>query len=314
MSSSGWCTIESDPAVFTEMLENFGVKGVAVEELISLDADSLTALGRIYGIILLFKHKALPPNGTVDNSSSNGIFFAKQVIGNACATQAMLNTVLNYPSEIEIGDTLKNFLDFVGEMDPQTRGEMLGQSDVIRATHNAFARPSTFEFEERAAKEEDDVYHFTAFVHKNGAIYELDGLQPGPIRLGPAPAGEDCRQALIDGVQAKIQQVAAVDTAGQGQGISFALMAVCEDRLITLEEKIALLMSEEKPVGDLQAELADLQSQREEGKRENVRRRHNYIPAIMALLKALQEKGKLKGIMEASRKDAEAKRDAKAKK
>lgn len=312
MSSSGWCTIESDPAVFTEMLENFGVKGVAVEELISLDVDSIAALGKVYGIILLFKYKPLPPNGNVE-SDSHSVFFAKQVISNACATQAILNTVLNFPKDITIGDELKNFSEFVADMDPQTRGEMLGQSDTIRQVHNSFARPSAFEFQDRLAREEDDVYHFSAFIFKNGAIYELDGLQPGPIRLSPATA-DDFRQQLVDGVQAKIQQVAAVDTAGQGQGISFALMAVTEDRVQALEEQIALLMSQEQPVGELQAQLADLQEQRAAGKQENIRRRHNYIPAIIALLKALQEKGKLKGIMEASQKASEAKKEAAGKK
>lgn len=44
--------------------------------------------------------------------------------------------------------------------------------------------------ESRAAKEDDDVFHFVAYVPHNGRLYELDGLQPAPIDHGAFPGQE----------------------------------------------------------------------------------------------------------------------------
>lgn len=38
--------------------------------------------------------------------------------------------------------------------------------------------------ESRTAKEDDDVFHFVAYVPHGGRLYELDGLQTGPIDHG----------------------------------------------------------------------------------------------------------------------------------
>lgn len=212
MSEAGsWCLIESDPGVFTELIQKFGVEGVQVEEIWSLDSDSFTSLKPVHGLIFLFKWQK---QDSIEESSQafaknppESLFFAKQVINNACATQAVLSVLLNTTHEhLKLGSTLADFKEFTSAFDPHLKGLALSNCDIIRNVHNSFSRQTLFEFDQSTGTKDDDIFHFVSYVPHEGRLYELDGLKEGPIDLGALVTGEDWLEMVKPIIQARMQQ------------------------------------------------------------------------------------------------------------
>lgn len=306
--AGNWCLIESDPGVFTELIQKFGVTGTQVEELWSLDKEQFVNMKPVYGLIFLFKWvKDENPQGTVVlDSRADNMFFAKQVINNACATQAILSVLLNIQEKenIKLGSTLSDFREFCSSFDSTMKGLTLSNSDEIRSIHNSFARQTLFEFDSKKAQKDDDVFHFVSYVPINGRLYELDGLREGPVDHGPIPDNSD----WIDTVRPIIEQRMAKYQAGE---IHFNLMAIVPDKLLALRKQ---LETAEHP-DSVQIAITQEEERRKQWKTENVRRRHNYLPFIMELLKGLASQEQLMPVYQKAKDKAierEKKKDLKA--
>ena len=355
LPSAGWCTIESDPGVFTELISEFGVSGVQMEELYSLDAESMSGLGTVHGLVFLFKWQQSKDDRPVATDYQDYLFFAQQMISNACATQAILAILLNRP-QVDLGEELTAFKAFTKEFPPELKGLAISNSDMLRTAHNSFTRPEPFLSEERAATKDDDVYHFISYLPVNGKLWELDGLKSGPVCLGDATEAN-----WLDVVRPVIQKrIEAYST----KEIRFNLMAVIADRRLKLQEqqaavekernmtvgkvqartggkmtipsaadldKLADANPEPAPIGEvavddrsvevllialahltrrashLTNEIAMENQKAEQWKVENRRRKHNYVPFIVNLLKLLAERGELMPLLEAAKSRKKAK-------
>jgi len=375
-STGGWCTIESDPGVFTSLVESFGCRGAEFAELYSLDDDSLRRIveeyGAVYGLIFLFKWDKELENGGRQNSDGDGnggkaplvgddapadLFFARQVTHNACATQAILSVLLNAEGAVAeaeaeegegadsaadedkksasappagkliLGPTLSALRSFAASLPTDVRGEVIGSSDEIRAAHNSFARKDAFltdpEDRKRFARDDEegqDVFHFVAYVpHASGdseeAVYELDGLNAGPVEVGAFKVEEDGGSdrtlewisVARTAIQERIEKYAASE-------IKFNLMAVVRDRRVELRRKLAVVSTAAAEAGGegaadngmaeeasrLHAELEVEKMKRERWDVENERRRHNYLPFCVELIRALAGSGKLPALTESA--------------
>lgn len=300
-----------------------------MDELYGLETETMAEM-KPHGLIFLFKWQKEEGDkrATLGDGEAQNVFFAKQVITNACATQAIISVLLNRP-ELELGKELEAFRSFTMDLPSDMRGLAIGNSPQIRLAHNSFARPEPFVVESKKATEDDDVYHFIGYVPVDGKVYELDGLKEGPVLLGECDM-DKWYEVAAPAIQERIGRYASKE-------IRFNLLALRQSPRDVLNKELEALAAREAAIKakmegktpmsdadealpsdleDLEALLAALPLEREEvesklkqenekyaaWKDENVRRKHNYIPFMFNLLKALAAKGALPGLVEEAKK------------
>lgn len=301
MGSAGdWCLIESDPGVFTQLIRKFGARGVQVEELWTIEDSIFENLRPVHGLIFLFKHLQHedPPAEVVTDKRLEKIYFAKQVINNACATQAVISLLLNcrHP-DLDLGPELTKLKEFSMSFDPKMRGLTLSNSETIRDAHNSMAQQNLFEVDRKLPVTDDEAYHFIGYMPIEGRLYELDGLQEGPIDHGAIAPEQD----WLDVVRPIILKRINVYTEGE---IHFNLMALVSDRKMIYERQLEELLNEsnllsmetdrddtEIPRLRMLIDYEDLKTRKY--KLEMARRRHNYFPFLISLFKVLGREKKL---------------------
>jgi len=184
---------------------------------------------------MIFLFKYIPNSGYAPKVLPNydeDLYFAKQVIVNACATQAILAILLNNEDKIELGQELLDLKNFTKLMDPYMKGLSISNCEKIREEHNKFSRPEPFVFTgKKDAGDKDDVFHFVAYFHFKNNVYEIDGLREGPILI----AENVNNQSWINAVQPSILN--RINLYANNE-IKFNLLAMIPDRKNKFESRL----------------------------------------------------------------------------
>ncbi|KAF7314503.1 Ubiquitin c-terminal hydrolase [Mycena kentingensis (nom. inval.)] len=275
-----FAVIESDPHVFTSLARTLGIRNVEFAELYDVESyavDHLNPKGLVF--CFLWRKDELVPANFADPVAER-VWFANQLSHDACASQALLNIVLNCP-DIDIGERLAEFKRETEEMSPVMKGLAISSSPFIRTAHRSFSRPcdlrgalhsaATTTLDAAKAKpkskpankraatkkpkkeaegdnEDEEAYHFIAYVPAQGKVWELDGLKSGPLEVGEL-ADEDEGKTWMDVVRPALRmKMAKYGGGGDGTNIRFCLLALTEgqyekqsDRFESLKrERVAL--------------------------------------------------------------------------
>ncbi|XP_074861958.1 ubiquitin carboxyl-terminal hydrolase BAP1 isoform X2 [Carettochelys insculpta] len=247
--NKGWLELESDPGLFTLLVEDFGVKGVQVEEIYDLQSK---CQGPVYGFIFLFKwieerrsrrkvSTLVDETSVIDDDIVNNMFFAHQLIPNSCATHALLSVLLNC-SNVDLGPTLSRMKDFTKGFSPESKGYAIGNAPELAKAHNSHARPEPRHLPEKqngiSAVRTMEAFHFVSYVPIKGRLFELDGLKVYPIDHGPWAEDEE----WTDKARRVIMERIGLATAGEPyHDIRFNLMAVVPDRRVKYESRLHIL-------------------------------------------------------------------------
>lgn len=194
MATETLIPLESNPEVMNKFIQKLGVSSKwNLVDVMGLEPEMLSWVPKpVLSVMLLFpvsdayeEHKKKEEADILSKGQevSNNIFYMKQNISNACGTVALVHSIANNTDKIQLGDGhLKNFLEEAKGLDAAARGTLLEKSEGIINAHKELAQEGQTN---TPSAEEPVNHHFITFVHKDGALYELDGRKAFPINHGP---------------------------------------------------------------------------------------------------------------------------------
>ena len=269
-----------------------------------------------YGLIFLFKWDKEKQAQIASELSSESdpevetMYFARQVIDNACATQAIINILMNIQEDssghagFHLGSELTALKEFTQTFDKEMKGLSIGNCATIRKVHNSFRSPQPLLQEKSEDGDASEAFHFISFVPVGQSVIELDGLQPAPRKVSQIHATNWIEDA-VRVIQERMQSYGGAEQR-------FSVMALLPDSIVQLEEAIQELEGKirtkksngeeksekeylhwEQQAISLTEELREKKDKRQSWKKDNIYRRTDFTPLAFCMLKSFAKDGML---------------------
>ncbi|ERT02646.1 hypothetical protein HMPREF1624_00947 [Sporothrix schenckii ATCC 58251] len=313
----GWSDIESEPEFFNFILNGLGIQDATIFELMGVDESSISYLPWPLGLIFLYKFVEEDAEEEYEHCPEH-LWFANQTTENACGTIAMLNIAMNC-ERLGLGEHLTRFKAATQPLHPALRGHLLSSDEAIRSTHNSFARridmlmsdlslklewagagkkakrknANNKKKRKKAADEDEPAFHFIAYVPMGNDVWELNGMQEKPLKLGPFNG--DWTASARERIATRMAKYASYD-----ESAGFSLLALCHT---PKKENAAGQANESNGVGELNngtngtskwgPPTTNSNDEDDSGVRRAAARKGDYTPAVHFWLKKLADKGVL---------------------
>ncbi|EXJ95684.1 hypothetical protein A1O1_00807 [Capronia coronata CBS 617.96] len=242
----GWAELENDPVIFTTLLREWGVPNVQVHEIVPLDSVFDHPPEDVYGLIFLSRWVPTDIQNNV-TEPPQGVWFANQTSSFSCATIALMN-IINNRMDLDLGQHLNEFRTHTMNMTPKDRGLSLDCFDHVRDVHNSFAtdldkmnvdfrlkhefiaaekkkkaamskRPRKRLREDYEYDDDENGFHFVAYVPAQGAIWRMDGMERLPRKIGSLTKGDSWVAMVLPELQAQWETAAT-------SALEFSLLAL----------------------------------------------------------------------------------------
>ncbi|PAA94236.1 hypothetical protein BOX15_Mlig020541g1, partial [Macrostomum lignano] len=156
-------------------------------DVFSLDKELLDMLPKPVACLLFIypitdKSEAAPIGEKLP-ASTEGVYFMKQTVSNACGTVALLHAIANKRDQLQIekDSTLDKFFAKTKDSTPEERAKIMETDEGLNTAHESAATEGQTSAPDRESRTN---LHYIALLNRGGKILEFDGRRDGPVSHG----------------------------------------------------------------------------------------------------------------------------------